>query len=1135
RRASFKEDAENVLGVDGGSTTTKVALVDTKSFEIVASHYGRTHGNPVAALKECLRQVKAQVGDAKPRIVLAATTGSSRELLGTFLQTAGVYNEIIAHTVGTTWFDDKIDTIFEIGGQDAKYVSLHNAVPIDYAMNEACSAGTGSFLEESAQGDLNIGSAKDIGPIAMKAQAPLRFGQHCSAFINSDIRKAIQQGAGSANIVAGLVCSVVANYLNRVVGNRRIGERIALQGGVACNPAVPLAFAQMTRKPIVVPPEPELMGCFGVAVLAQRKCDEGLLSRNDDALFELDEILQRELVEKATFTCKHCDDRCEIRMLEVGGSKYPFGGRCSRYTSLRKRKQSAPSKSQESQDSAAIDYVEERRRMCFEDFVPQESDFIPRSPRVVGVPLALSVHSLWPLYSWFFHSLGVRAVLSEGISRAGLTRVESTYCYPAELAHGALAHLLEQGIDTVFVPLFRDMPSMEQELVHACVCPLTQGLPFYLRQAFDLNDSKLLRPLVSFKSGWNDSREEFAQVAVQLGLEAELGRLAYDRAISEYQRYRKALAQRGKAILAEIQAQPEKRFVALLGRPYNAYSRDANMGIPRKLLSQGVSVVPFDMIYAADEEIFPNMYWYYGQMDMKAVRQVKRMPNVYLTWVTNFSCAPDSFMLHYLRWMMGQKPYLVLEIDSHTADAGIDTRIEAFLDIVASYQRAGLQPEGTRFQGRYQLHFKKEYLDVIDQRTGRRFDIRAPEVKLVFPSMGELSASALAAVARKQGIHATHLPVPTAATTQLAREVASGKECIPALLVLGSVLEFFRHHEPNREGEVFLVFVPSTIGPCRTGQYFVFYERLFEDLGWENVVVLVLGSENSYREMGPTFNRDVWWALLTADVLGDIRGALELLAEEPVSALACFDRCYEDVLGALERGGRALDRVLRSTAKALAAIPKKGTVEGLRKVLVVGEIYVRRDDFSVDELKRYLIGQGILPKVTDVTEWIHYTDYSRKLLMDEELRRGGLRKAWRSGLLREEGLYYVEKAYKDWVNHRIRGIFVKTGLLPEAPHDMKQIVDVASEHFIPPELESEATVSSGVAAVAMGDGYSGIAIVAPFACLPGRVIEGVFAPWARKRGFPVISLESDGQPYPPSTMARMEVFAPNVARFEHRP
>ncbi|GAH66894.1 unnamed protein product, partial [marine sediment metagenome] len=256
------------------------------------------------------------------------------EILGVFLETPAVYNEIIAHSEGTIYYDQEVDTIFEIGGQDAKYVYLKNRVPIDYAMNEACSAGTGSFLEESAQGDLNILHAHEIGDIALKAEKPLKFGEHCSAFINSDIRKAIQQGAGIEDITAGIITSIVSNYLNRVVGNRSIGRKIALQGGVAKNKAVPLAFALFLNQDIVIPPDPELLGCFGVALLARQKLAEGKLQKSS---FNLDSIIATEIIYEREFKCKSCDNYCPIRILKVNNHKYMFGGRCNKYTNMRKK------------------------------------------------------------------------------------------------------------------------------------------------------------------------------------------------------------------------------------------------------------------------------------------------------------------------------------------------------------------------------------------------------------------------------------------------------------------------------------------------------------------------------------------------------------------------------------------------------------------------------------------------------------------------------------------------------------------------------------------------------------------------------------------------------------------------------
>ena len=1119
RRAPFDPEAEYILGVDGGSTTTKVALVNASTLEVVAEHYGRTHGDPVAALKQCLREVRTQLGDHKPTIRLAATTGSSRELLGVFLETVGVYNEIIAHTVGTTYFQKDVDTIFEIGGQDAKYVLINNGVPIDYAMNEACSAGTGSFLEESAAGDLNIHTAAEIGPIALQAAAPLKFGEHCSAFINSDIRKAIQQGAPREDIVAGLIFSIVANYLNRVVGNRSIGDHIVLQGGVAKNPAVPLAFAQMTGKSITVPPDPELMGCFGVARLVLQKNEEGLI---DKGAFDIDAIIDKQITYGKDFTCKSCENLCSIRRLEVGPKRYPFGGRCSLYTNQRKKRKI--------NSDEVIDYTQERARMLFEEFAPAPDSLRVRSSRVVGVPMAFTVHSLWPFYSWFFHTLGIKIETSTRVVPEGIAKQESNYCFPTEIAHGAIQDVLDRGVDFVFLPHFRDMPSTEE--VHACVCPLTQGLPYFARQAFGLADEKILRPVLSMKDGFEASRRAFEHVAEQLGFTREEGSHAYDVGIAQYRRFLDAYRALGRKLLREVEENPDRVYIALLGRPYNAFTRDANMGIPRKFTSQGVTILPFDMIYTEEGDIPPNNYWYYGQQNMRAVQQVKRTDNLYLAWISNFSCAPDSFLLHYVRWLMGQKPYLVLEIDSHTADAGLDTRVEAFLDIVESYRRHVTPAAERPFERRYYVAVKEEYCDVVDRKTGQRYDIRDPRVHLVWPSMGDLSTEAMDVVARRQGIESTHLPLPDVYSTQLARNVASGKECIPALLVLGSILKFFREQPPNQGDGIYLVFVPSTLGPCRTGQYHVFFDRLFEEMGWENVVLLVANSENSYREMGATFNQDVWRALVLGDYFTDVRTSLRLLAKDPVDSMMVFSSVWRDVMTSLLRGPKDLDNELKRAAERLERIPRKARLEDVPKVLIVGEIYVRRDNFSVDEISEMLLSKGIYPKVTGVTEWFHYTDFARKFILEGRRKRQGWLRSVRDGVVKEEAVYLVEKIWKEHVEGKVSKVLEPTGLIPHVPHDMGKIIEEGSKQFVDPEMESEATVSPAVGAAAMEEGYSGVAIIAPFGCLPGRLIEGVYAPWAKAREYPVLALENDGQPYPPNIVSRIEVFAHNVLRFK---
>jgi predicted CoA-substrate-specific enzyme activase len=1120
RRGTAVAGRSYVLGVDGGSTTTKVALLDKGTREIVASHYGRTLGDPVAALKLCLEEVRGQLraqlgpeGERAIRIELCATTGSSRELLGVFCETSAVYNEIIAHTAGTTFYDKGVDTLFEIGGQDAKYVCLRNRVPVDYAMNEACSAGTGSFLEESAAGDLDLRHASEIGPVAMAAQAPLKFGEHCSAFINSDIRKASQQGASREDIVAGLVLSIVSNYLNRVVGNRRIGNRILLQGGVAKNPAVPLAFASLLHKPVTVPPDPELMGCVGVALLALQKQAEGLLAAGD---WPLERLMANTVRYHRTYRCKSCDNDCPIQILEVGGHKHHFGGRCNKFANLRHRTEGT---------EAAIDYVEVRRQLYFEKHAAP-APAVPFDGPVVGIPEAFSVHSLYPLYSHFFHQLGVPVKLVCEVDEQGVQKCESSFCYPAELAHGLTESARKQGCDLFFLPHFKAMPSTEKE-VHACLCPLTQGLPYYLRTALSLDDRALLRPVLDFTRGTSEPAEALAAIAEKLGRTRAEGRAAFSYALAKQEACFAEGRQIGRQALEDARG-AGRPVVALLGRPYNAFAQKANLGIPRKFTTRGATVIPFDFFPIEDESILPNMYWHYGQQDLKAAVLVKQHPDVFACYVSNFSCAPDSFILHYLRWISNSKPFLVLELDSHTADAGLDTRIEAFLDITQGYRRAQLAEEPMLAGRDWDVKLDGADAGVVSHRTGERRSLRDPRVRLIFPSMGRLATQLAASAARSSGIDAIALPPADIHTAARARAVASGKECIPALLVLGAFLEHFASEPPDPD-RIHLLFMPLTTGPCRTGQYAIYYQGLFEELGHRNVLVLSLNSDNSYAELGPDFSRRLWVSLVFADYLRDIEGTLRALAREPEEARRVLGAIEREAVEASAQGAEQLLAAIPGFARRLGALVLKKPLSEARKVLVVGEIFVRRDDYSVESLLAGLAEREIVAKITSLSEWIHYLDW-------DQVRR--LRKQWSAlpwwqratgALARQLAWLQVEMVWKVVQERKVVKALSASGLLPPSPHGMQRIMARAGA-FSSSELESEAALSPCVAAIGMEEGYDGAAIIAPFACLPGRLIEALYAPWARQRRYPVLSLENDGNPYSPNVMSRIEIFAHNVSR-----
>jgi len=1120
-----------ILGVDGGSTTTKACLVDMESDEVVASHYGRTHGDPVKALKECLsiiqKKVIADTGSKNIDIRLVSTTGSSREILGVFLETPGVYNEIIAHSVGTTYFDKGVETIFEIGGQDAKYVLLKNGVPIDYAMNEACSAGTGSFLEESAAGDLSIHSAKDIGPIALDANAPCKFGEHCSAFINSDIRNALQQGAGKENITAGIVCSIVSNYLNRVVGNRTIGAKIFLQGGVAKNPAVPLAFAMLLNKEILVPPSPELMGCFGVALLAKRKREERLL---EEQTVIIDDIINRDIGYEKVFPCQACENLCPIQVLNVNNHKYMFGGRCNKYTNMRKKVNDVP----------VFDYVEKRQKMLFEEFAAPITEDTKNTKAqrnyTIGIPRAFSVHTLYPLYSWFFHELGIKTVLSTEVAHAGVARAEAQYCFPAEIAHGAIQDCLDKGADFVLLPHFRDMPSYEEK-VHANFCPITQALPYYMKKAFpDIDAKKWLPLVVSFKFGEAKALELFCVMTKFLGISEAETKAAFDTAWAKQKAYFEAAEKMGLQALEDAR-KADRPVIAILGRPYNAFTPEANMGIPRKFTTRGYSIIPFDILPFKNQTIFENMYWFYGQQDLKTASLLKKEDNIYLTFITNFSCAPDSFILHYVKWMMGQKPFLVLELDSHSADAGVDTRVEAFLDIIDGYRAKKTDIEAERFDNG--LRFVSEKTDAgdfdlrIDNiKTGEKIPVfNNKRVKILLSNMGNISTEYMGAAIRNLGYNAEAMPIATTKTIQMARAHASGKECVPSHLVLGSALEYF-FSDKYRKDEIYLLFVPITTGPCRTGQYFVYYENLFRDLRLENVCVFILSADNSYTELGPSFAKNMWKGIVLSDYLKDIQCSLLATAEDPKKAEREFEHSWRKLMHTVEHNPDDLWKELKNVAEDVKKIPLKRKVADCPRVLIVGEIYVRRDDFAVGELIELMSERGIVVKIAGISEWIHYLDFVRDYALKKliKLRKPGTRLFSKPS--RDLKKLQIEEWWKHHIEKKVLHILEPTGLIPETPHDMREIMKYTVEHFVNLELNSEIAVSSGSAAAAMDEGYSGIVNISPFACLIGRVIEGLFTPWARERNYPILSVEIDGNLLPPNIVNKLNIFMVNVLRFK---
>ena len=1114
-----------IIGLDVGSTTTKAVVMRTGDHALLASVYLRTNGDPVRASRECYANLAGQM-DQPIRLVGLGVTGSGRQIAGLHGLTDGVINEIVAHATAAVHFDPEVDTIFEIGGQDAKYTHLTQGVASDYAMNEACSAGTGSFLEESAHESMGI-ATEAIGDLALLGRAPPNFNDQCAAFIGSDIKTAIQEGIGPEDIVAGLVYSICLNYVNRVKGNRAVGHKVFMQGGVCYNRAVPIAMAALIGRPIVVPPEPGLMGAYGVALAIEHKLGLGLLAEGD---YDLAALARREVTYGKSFVChggkEHCDRRCRISSIEIEGEKYPFGGACNRFVNLRRNLEV---------DVGALDLVTRRERLVFAASTPARAD-----RPTVGIHRSLLVQSLYPLYRTFFQALDFEVVDGVEIDAEAIGRKGAAFCYPVELAHGLLGALLRKNPDWFFLPQVCGLP-VSGGIEASVTCPLVQGEPYYLQSAFkELRGRNVLSPILDFSKGFEQAEEAFITIGRTLGCSRAAGRRAFRLAVAAQRACLAEMQELGRRALLELEADPSRIGIVLFGRPYSAFASNANMGIPHKFASRGQLILPLDFLPYGDEAPEPKMYWSTGQMILKAARLVARHPQLFPVYISNFSCGPDSFLLGFFRRTLGRKPSLTLELDSHTADAAVETRIEAFLDVVASHielrKRAGpavpaeapFRPAAITAGGRS--------LRVVDSQ-GRKHALTDPRVHLLIPSMGDTLSRGLAAVFRSAGIRATAVPPPDEAELKLGRMNVSCKECLPLVLTLGSLLGYLEKR--TSRDELLVYFMPESSGPCRFGQYNVLIANLLEKNRVEDVALLSLTDDNGYAGLGTRLQLRLWQSVVISDALDDIHSALRVLARDPEAAFRTYEAGVHRIEQALERENwDGIQRALREVATALAAVPRKGDIHEVTQVGLIGETYVRRDPFSLRNLVAKLAEQDIVVKKAPIAEWIYYCDFLFKKGL--YLKQPNARE--RLGLL-------VEGYFKNSVERTVKRIFARSGFYEYRLIDVARLIENVS-HLVPARLVGgDAVLTVGAALAEIIDEVSGVIAIGPFGCLPSRIAEAILTHtlndekgnvtddvrmagkvMAEHPSLPFLAIESDGNVFPQVIQARLEAFCLQVAR-----
>jgi len=1101
--------ARVLVGLDIGSTGSKAVAIDVDHGVAIWETYLNTEGAPVQASQRLVQRWVEELS-ARTDVLGFGVTGSGREVVGSLLRTCYgdarvfVLNEIAAHARGATSIDPEVDTIFEIGGQDAKYIRLEEGRVVDAAMNEACSAGTGSFIAE--QGTKFEGVGHDVaalGRIALEADSGVSLGQHCSVFMAEVIDEAITQGLPRPAIIAGLYDSIIQNYLNRVKGPRSVGRRVFCQGMPFSSDALAAAVARQTGREVVVPPNPGTIGALGIALLARDRLRE---LASDTAPLEARRFLEARVQKKETIVCrslKGCGapgNRCRIDRLttDVAGhaQKFLWGGNCSLYDKGAGRAKLP---------DGAPDVFRQREALI-------DAILVDPSPRagapVVAMTDEFALKGHLPLFATFVRHLGFKCDVTRGAGaaalRKGIEGARVPYCAPMQMYHGVFFEIAEARPDYALLPMMQELPRVAGE-EHAVLCPIVQASPDLVGGLVTAQGggTKLLRPTVKFdEDGYHGERFR----ASMRGLAAELGALErYEEALREavsaqltFERDCIELGRRALEFCLRQGAVP----VAVLGRPYTIYNDVLNSNVPSILRSLGALPIPVDCLpLDGNMPVYDDQYWGYSLRNLRAAELVRRTPGLYSVFCSNYACGPDSFTLRFYSYVMQGKPMAVIETDGHSGDAGTRTRMEAFLFCVDTDLESHASEAG-----------KMADFQSLERRRATMADAKTSGATMLIPRMGP-NAEVAAAALRGEGFSAECLPISNREDVRAGRRHTSGKECVPMMLTAGTLLN--RLERSGDPTERFIFFMPTAKGPCRFGVYGSLHKIVLEEAGWSERVKVVSPDDGDYfREMSGDFSLRIWVGFLIRDLLEAMLFDARPVEREVGAANAIYARAFAELKHEMEHppafsmtavarelfGGLWGARKILTRAAAEFAAARDLTKD-VPTVTVVGEIYVRLDPFANDFVVDKLEARGVRARLPPFVEWLEYTAHvAEQRVIDGAMRRDDdpLSIAL-SGLVQRsiyELLYQLCAKPMGW------------GARTTIPQTL-----AASKPFLSPELIGEAALTLGGPLHELADGQiHGVVIVGPHECMPCKIAEAQYGEAAEQMKLPYVSIGYNGDP-----------------------
>jgi predicted CoA-substrate-specific enzyme activase len=1073
-----KAKVEGFLGVDVGSVSTNLALVDLEG-KVITGVYLPTRGKPLEVLKEAYEQLTEKY-PGRLEIFGMGTTGSGRYLAGRFLQSDVIHNEITCQLVGTKHYFPDVDTIIEIGGQDSKYIRVKDGRIHDFTMNKICSAGTGSFLEEQAA-HLGIAVEDEFSVQASLSKEPRDLGSQCTVFMDTELVNALSQGVTVPDITAGLAYSIARNYLEKVIEDRAIGNNIVFQGGVASNPAVVRAFSLMLNRPIEVHPHNRISGAIGAALIAKNALE------NRVSALPITKQLETRIHQPysiSSFQCKGCTNQCHFNSIRFDEENIFFGDVCEKYTA----------KQEYGKETTSLPNLFQERDVLLQNFIKN-----PEMPtHRIALPKASFLYEYLPFWISFFNKLGCEVSLSPNtnmeILEMGLSKLPTETCLPIKIAFGHVQWLLHKAVDFVFIPSVIDPNEEEEERHH--LCPYCEHLPYMLRYA---SDKRLLFPCVNFGADEDDFIKDMSSVSKELGrIDSEV-KSAFFFAQAAQEKFVNTLKTRGREILGESQ-QAQTDVWAIIGKPYNVHDAFLNLNLSKHLQKLNVVVLPMDFI-PSEEKIMPPGQglppWRYNRQIIKAALWSSTKDHIFPVFASNFGCGPDAFTMKHLTRILNGKPHLFLEFDEHRGEAGLITRLEAFWDEIS------------------QSHPQKGQLELSDSEKDRRkkHGIDAYRKRsFVLPYFAD-HAIAFAGAMKGVGLEAKVLPLPDEQSLSLGEKYSSGKECHAYSMIAGDLIKFALSNRKGKE----VYYFPGTKDICLLAQYGEGMEYILDDLGVENLDVLSPSAEFLFQILGTPGLILLWQGLVAVDLL--VKATCELRPYELHSGQT--DKIHRMNLLEIESGlaHGSFHAAWKNCVERINDIHVKK--EPRPRIGIAGDIYTRQNPVANHGLFHKLEKMGC--EVWPPPLFVDEIQFEIRKSISDDFKTKKYRDLVTTGLLN------LKKEYETWkIKKKLKGAMDR---FSEPP--FKTVLELASP-YIHPENNRILLLNIAKMAEFAQRGADGVINVICLNCMLGTVSEAISAQIKRDYGkIPIPTLVYSGTDSP-SEYTKLEAFVYQVQRFARK-